>query len=289
MKIHLHSASLFAVVISLIFGASVVHCAETSIELRNHITVKADLTLPKKLAVNGVVSVTGPIEATYLLRTWYATPPPKGGRWTTEGAQRREAISLVDLEGEHLRFGWWEDRHFASGTSTYTLRIWRDVSHQRTMKWTVEGFTKAHDMAAAIALHGGSSPAQTDDSELLVTFDFAGRKLVVPEDEWVAGLLPGEARDWLGSVVDADLKEDLQRIAVVAEAEGELGILCTLVAQPLLGLHPGSCGSGRFVSLRVGRRADCSFDASFGESCSLEDTLNSQLRKEPQLAPVPTP
>lgn len=288
MRIRSRAGSLLGVIPVLVFAASVVHAAETSVEFRNHVTLKADLKIPKKLEVNGVAQITGPIEATYLLRTWYATPP-KGGRLTPEGAQRREAICLVDLEGEHLRFGWWADRSFGSGTSTYTLKIWRDVSHQRTMKWTVEGFTKAPDMASTIALHGGASPIQTDDSELLLTFDFAGRKLLVPEDEWAAGLRPGEARDWLASVIDEDLKHDLQRIAVVAEAEGELEILCALVAQPLLGLHAGSCDSGKYIVLKVGRTPDCSFDASFGEPCSLEDTLKSKLRKEPQLAPVPTP
>ena len=276
------------VVLAIGSGQGRLYAAETNAEIRNHVTVKTDLQVPEKLAINGVTEVAGPVDATLLLRNWYNTPP-KGGRWTIEGALRREVICLVEVPTEHLRFGWWSDRRFDSGKATYTLRIWHDPAHPRVLTWTVEGFPVAKHMAEQMSRDRATGSPSVDDSQLLTTFDFAGRKLVVPTDEWTHGLSPGEPREWLATVVDESLKHDLRTIGLLAESEAQLGIACTFVAQPLLGLKPGACDSSQSQVLKVGRNPDCSFDASFGEPCSLADSLNSSLKKQPQVAPPPKP
>ncbi len=279
----------------------VASAASKSLEIRRHWVQNAhalDAKEAAKLAAEVPDArsrdiLAGKLEASLILRNWYPSLP-QGGRWTPKGAVRAETIVLFDLGAANVRFGWWTDTDFADGRDSYVLRIWRKGSEKVVMTFKTEHPSLGNTMKGY--LDNGKVAAKSGsmadiDAATLLTFDFAGRRLVIPLSEWTEGLRNAEERGWLTQAIetDSDLKASLEDIAVVANLEPELNVMCTLVIQPLLREDRYRCSPEGASFLRLARKPDCDFDSWFGETCSLEQSLEFRLRKQPVLAPPPTP
>jgi len=158
------------------------------------------------------------------------------------------------------------------------------------MAFTIHGPRSGHTMEEALQAgkkQRAEGSLDAAEAQATLTFDFGGRKLTVPVTEWERGLQAPEDRRWLTSVMDEGLVETLESIAVLADREPELSMVCAMVIQPLLGYLKYRCTPEEMSFVSHAGKADCEFDGWFGESCSLQETLDSKLRKEPAVAPSP--
>jgi hypothetical protein len=257
------------------------------IEIRRHWATKAH-----QIEEKGVDELTrnvlcASLEASVIMRNWY-TELPKNGRWTPKGAVRNEHVVLFAVDDNVLRFGWWQDQDFEAGTRDYALKIWMKGREKVVMGLRIRGPRGGYTMDEALQAgqkqrNEGSLPVA--EAQTTATFDFAGRRLTVPLAEWERGLQIPEDRQWLASVIDEGLMDALESIAVLADREPELNLLCAMVIQPLLGYLKHRCSPQEPSFATFAGKADCDFDAWFGETCSLQDTLNSKLQKQPSPAP----
>ncbi len=245
------------------------------------------------LAQKGIAPQELKARASFIMRSWYQELPA-GGKWKAEGVRRLENVVLLDPDLQRLRFGWWTVQDYEAGVVSARLKIWRGPELKYTFAFRYPLGKASRDMERFLAegrkLRDQGKLADKIDSHW-ITVEVFDRKLHLPYGDWVRGELPEEERRWLSEVVDEDLKEALTLLQALSRGTGELVGVCQLVLNPLLQIRDEPCKLPHrpFSLVRGGGKADCDFDAWFGESCSLPQQLDSTLRKQPQIAPPPSP
>jgi len=280
--------SATAPLLLLAFGIAPLSAAGPTLqERRQHRAYAAPASLPAGLSKAEQVVLGGRIAGSSITR-WWLTAPPQPGKLSAQGIERQESVLLFELEGPKLRFLWRDEHVFSRGESSKELVIWYSVDSKESIKLKVRGFTTGKNLAEFVsaAITRASQGKERSDDELLIEVSLAGRTLPVSLAEWQSGLT-GEAKEWLDSAISERLRAALTSIAALALREPDsLEPLCSFVLKPVLGDSIGTCdanldGAHPFFDERD--TSNCRFDASFGEGCSLSQTLREKTRDNPTL------
>jgi len=232
-------------------------------------------------------------EATVIFREWYSDLVGKKPL-TSEGASISTTIVLMDLKTpDHLRFRWETTSDFQDGTVQNALTLWWSPGAKDVFKVRYALPMYGTDMASHVeggmeAMAKGRLP---ENDEILLTFEHGGREWTTTADRWQKGLLSAVDIKLLRESLNEDTRKRLLLVHAVARGVPLLNEACDEITAPLLGYYgQDACAlPDHPLLLEPAERPDCDFDASFGEPCTEQELLDSQVRKQPQLAPRPGP
>jgi hypothetical protein len=235
--------------------------------------------------VKAILTKGGMPEGSIILRNWYRTLPADN-RWTPNGAIRSEAIVMLDLASEKVRFKWSTESDFESGEMHQELIVWKGperfqvVTVRRENAWN--GLDWADSLEEGRKARGrGHLP---EDEETLVTIALGGREWTTTDHDWMHGTLLPEDQAALDALRSEELLDVLEMIEAVAQMEPNLLALCTTITHPLLGRFDDPCKLHAGAINLMQDPPDCRFDARFGETCSPAQLMASERDRQPNLA-----
>ncbi len=226
-------------------------------------------------------------QVTIIKKDWFPlitkSNPPRAGE-----ATRKATIVLLDAGVDGNRFGWWEDRDYAKARRNYRLVVWYPDGKKEQIVVEVEYPVHGENFETWLAetRKEQSKGTMPSDDELLMTLNFADRKWTLPVGEWRHGEFDAKEKTWLRSVTSERLKDALRILTAIGPGLPELQMASDLIGFPILEIYNHTYDPSANL-IRPRAKPDCDFDASFGEPCSMEDQLEYNLRKNPQVAPPP--